>query len=433
MVAVIHFPYWIPSAFGALTSRFRAIANCARYSGPGRSGFANWEFLLIARGEIPLGVPSLLARRSHRLPNDRFDMDGPQIASCSSISMFTADCDPGRVNESFQTTRIDSGRTSRARSPLSNIVGHSPSMRALVERIRRVANASVPVILLGETGVGKNLVARAIHESSPRAPRSFVSINCAALPAALLESELFGYVKGAFTGAAADHSGLLAEAHGGSLFLDEIAEMTQAMQAKLLHVLERKTLRAVGSRKEREVDLRIIAATHRDLAQEVKDGRFRKDLLYRLDVVSIVVPPLRDRPEDIPEILQYFLEQVRGRYPEASVQRFSREALAELGRYNWPGNIRELAHMVERLVLLGSSPEVTVADLPVTILRESNQLPFAFHGRIVPLRELERRYVAWAVAQTGGHRNKAARELGVDPKTLRKWLGQVDGDDGMNR
>ncbi len=343
--------------------------------------------------------------------------------------MFTAHRDLGRANDSSPTEPIDSRRTSRAKHLLSNMIGHSPPMRALAEKIRRVADASVPVILLGETGVGKNLVARTIHESSHRATRSFVSINCAALPAALLESELFGYVKGAFTGATSDHPGLLAEADGGSLFLDEIAEMTQAMQAKLLHVLERKALRAVGSRKERAVDLRIIAATHRDLDQEVKDGKFRKDLLYRLDVVSVVVPPLRDRREDIPEILHYFLDQVRSRYPQTSVRRFSPQVLAELGRYNWPGNIRELAHMVERLVLLGSTPEITVADLPETVRRDHTNLPFAFHGRIVPLRELERRYVAWAVAQTRGHRSKAARELGVDPKTLRKWLGQGAGED----
>src|SRR4029077_14025405 len=184
------------------------------------------------------------------------------------------------------------------------------------ERIQRLADAPAPVIVLGETGTGKGLVARALHADSRRAERPFVSVNCAALPEPLLESELYGYVKGAFTGAGADRNGLFVDADGGTLFLDEIGEMPAALQAKLLHVLESGTVRPVGSTKEREVDVRIVAATHRNLGQAVQEGKFRADLLYRLDVVSVVLPSLRDRREDIPELIEHFLEQVRGKYPQ---------------------------------------------------------------------------------------------------------------------
>ncbi len=317
----------------------------------------------------------------------------------------------------------------RAQLSKSGIIGHSPAIQAVRERIRRVADAPAPVIVFGETGTGKGLVARALHVDSRRAERPFVAVNCAALPETLLESELFGYVKGAFTGAAGDRAGLFAEADGGTLFLDEIGEMTPALQAKLLHVLESGTVRAVGAVREREVDVRIIAATHQNLPQLVRDGRFREDLLYRLDVVSIVIPALRDRREDIRELLDHFFASVREKYPQSTVQRFGAEALRALERYRWPGNVRELAHTVEKLVLLGADAEISASDLPEAITGAARPDPLAFGGEILPLRELERRYAAWALAQTGGHRGKTAEKLGVDPKTLRKWLGDVDRDD----
>ena len=317
----------------------------------------------------------------------------------------------------------------RAQLSKSGIIGHSAAIQAVRERIRRVADAPAPVIVFGETGTGKGLVARALHVDSRRAERPFVAVNCAALPETLLESELFGYVKGAFTGAAGDRAGLFAEADGGTLFLDEIGEMTPALQAKLLHVLESGTVRAVGAVREREVDVRIIAATHQNLPQLVRDGRFREDLLYRLDVVSIVIPALRDRREDIRELLDHFFASVREKYPQSPVQRFGAEALRALERYRWPGNVRELAHTVEKLVLLGADAEIAVRDLPEAITGAARPEPLAFGGEILPLRELERRYAAWALAQTGGHRGKTAEKLGVDPKTLRKWLGDVDRDD----
>jgi two-component system response regulator HydG len=318
----------------------------------------------------------------------------------------------------------------RTRFSAATLLGSSPAIRAVRERIQRVADAPAPVIILGETGSGKGLVARALHTDSQRAGRAFVSLNCAALPEQLLESELFGYVKGAFTGATADRAGLFAEADGGSLFLDEIGEMPPSLQAKLLHVLENGTVRPVGAAKPIEIDVRIIAATHRNLARAVREGTFREDLLYRLDVVSIVLPPLRDRRGDIPELLEHFLAEARRKYPHSPVTSLSTQALARLEGYKWPGNVRELAHTVEKLVLLGRAAEIGVDDLR-DVLNHGDEAParFEFHGDIIPLRELERRYASWALAQTGGHRGRTAEKLGVDPKTLRKWLGDSDRDD----
>jgi two-component system response regulator HydG len=318
----------------------------------------------------------------------------------------------------------------RTRFSAASMVGHSAAMEAVRDRIGRVADAPAPVIILGETGTGKGLVARALHTDSQRSGSAFVSVNCAALPEQLLESELFGYVKGAFTGAVADRAGLFAEADGGTLFLDEIAEMPAPLQAKLLHVLESGTVRPVGSARQVEVDVRIIAATHRNLGQWVREGRFRQDLLYRLDVVPIVLPSLRDRREDIPELLEHFLEESRRRYPHSPVRGFSADAIAQLRGHRWPGNVRELAHAVERLVLLARTAEVRPDDLRDLVADREPHSTFEFHGDLIPLRELERRYAAWALAQTGGHRGKTAERLGVDPKTLRKWLGDVERDDG---
>jgi two-component system response regulator HydG len=312
----------------------------------------------------------------------------------------------------------------RKRFSASNIVGHSAGIQAVRERIARVADAPAPVIVLGETGTGKTLVARALHADSRRRDGSFVSVNCAALPEALLESELFGHLKGSFTGAIGDRPGLFAEADGGSLFLDEIADMTLALQAKLLDVLESGSVRSVGSTKPRQVDVRIIAATHRDLRGAVREGKFREDLMYRLDVVSIVLPALRDRSEDIPELLEYFLAKAREKYPATPVRRFSPDAIEALRRYRWPGNVRELSHAVEKITLLVPAEEVRVEDLPDAIIHNDTAESLTFHGPVIPIGDLERRYALWAVGQTGGHRGRAAEMLEVDPKTLRKWLDE---------
>ncbi len=318
--------------------------------------------------------------------------------------------------------------TLRERFGLANVVGESEAMRAVGELVERIALASSPVLLTGETGTGKGLIARAIHAHGPRASGPFVSVNCAALPENLLESELFGHVKGAFTGATTKRDGLFFDADRGSLFLDEIAEIAPALQAKLLHVLESGTVRPVGANKERPVDVRILTATHRDLHERVASGAFRDDLLYRLDVVSIEIPPLRHRQADIPVLLAHFLARARLKHPESLVRGFSKAALERLLDHRWPGNVRELEHLVERVVLLARGSEVGVDELPRTVVRASSA-PLTFQGEIVPIREMQRRYAAWVFEALGGRRMVSAEKLGVDIKTLGRLL-KTDSEPG---
>jgi two-component system, NtrC family, response regulator HydG len=311
------------------------------------------------------------------------------------------------------------------KGPLEGIVGRSGAMREVCDLVARVADANAPVIILGETGTGKGLVARALHAESRRADAMFVQVNCAALPENLLESELFGHVKGAFTGATAARVGLMETAHQGTLFLDEIGEMSPTLQAKLLNAIESRKIRPVGSNREREVDVRIVAATHRDLREKVADGSFREDLLYRLEVVTVEIPPLRYRKEDIPLLVEHFLMKARQQQPSSPVQGLAPDALARLLDHPWPGNIRELEHVIERLVLLGRSAEVTASDLPATF-GQKRTTAVDFGGTVVPLREMMRRYTAWAFEQLGAQKLLTAEKLGVDIKTLRRWLHEEE-------
>jgi two-component system response regulator HydG len=258
-----------------------------------------------------------------------------------------------------------------------------------------------------------------------------VAVNCAALPEALLESELFGHVKGAFTGALAARNGLFAEADGGTLLLDEVGEMSVGLQAKLLQVLESATVRPVGASRERRVDVRVIAATHRDLRERARAGAFREDLLYRLDVVAIEIPPLRHRRDDLPLLVDHMLARAKAKHPHSPVESLSSDAMARLLAYAWPGNVRELAHAVERVVVLGRAAEGAAADLPVTMTSAAPEgLSEALEGGILPIREVHRRYALWALERLGGHRRKTAETLGVDTKTLAKW---VAGDGEVER
>jgi DNA-binding NtrC family response regulator len=335
------------------------------------------------------------------------------------------------LDRAIENVRIRSEATAlrkalRERQISPGIIGTSAALEEVLSVVERVARADVPVLITGETGTGKSLLARTIHGQSDRASGPFVTVNCAALPEALLESELFGHVKGAFTGATRDRSGLLVEAASGTLFLDEIAEMSPSLQAKLLDVIERLRIRAVGGTQERQVDVRIIAATHRDLAERVRAGAFREDLRYRLDLVPIELPPLRRRREDLPLLAEHFLREARARHPSSPVERIGRDALDRMTEYDWPGNVRELSHAVERMVLLGRSAELGAADLPPAV--RSGPAPSAplFAGRVIPIRELQRRYAAWALEQLGGHRTRTAEHLDVDLKTLAKWLSEPD-------
>jgi two-component system response regulator HydG len=314
----------------------------------------------------------------------------------------------------------------RERQASPAIIGTSDALAEVLSVVERVARADVPVLITGETGTGKSLLAKTIHGQSERASGPFVTVNCAALPEALLESELFGHVKGAFTGATRDRPGLLVEASSGTLFLDEIAEMSPSLQAKLLDVIERLKIRPVGGTQERPVDVRIIAATHRDLAERVRAGSFREDLRYRLDLVPIELPPLRRRREDLPLLTAHFLRDARARHPTSTVERIGRDALDRMMEYGWPGNVRELAHAVERMVLLGRSPELSTADLPPAVRSSPPPNAPTFTGDVLPIREVQRRYAAWALDQLGGHRTRTAERLDVDLKTLAKWLSELD-------
>ncbi|MCA9638018.1 MAG: sigma-54-dependent Fis family transcriptional regulator, partial [Myxococcales bacterium] len=309
------------------------------------------------------------------------------------------------------------------------LVGRSPAMRAVFEMISRVAEAEVPVLLTGETGTGKSTIAAALHGRSRRASAPFVSVNCAAIPEQLLESELFGHARGAFTGATQASPGLFAEADHGTLFLDEIGELQPGLQAKLLHVLERGVVRPVGGSRERRVNTRILAATNLDLESAVRSREFREDLYYRLALVVLEVPPLRDRREDIPLLIDSFFEAARRRYPTAAARRFGDDALAALIDYRWPGNVRELSHLVERLVLLSRSEVIGAAELPRALTSgdgpaSDGARPVLFGDDVLPLREIQRRYARWAVAQHGGVKAHAARALEVDIKTLGRLVNE---------
>ncbi len=302
------------------------------------------------------------------------------------------------------------------RDPPPVVVGASQPIKELLSVVERVASSHSAVLVLGESGTGKELIARTLHLRSPRADRPFISVNCGAMPEPLLESELFGHVKGAFTGAAATKVGLVEAADGGTLFLDEIGEMPAAMQVKLLRTLDSGEVRRVGTERTFHVDVRIVAATSRDLERDAAEGRFRADLYYRIGTVVLRIPPLRERRSDIPLLVQHFAGPRRGRRP----LKFSAEALDLLVRCPWPGNIRELQNVIERLQLLNDEGEIRPEDLPPDILANPTGEPADPTG--LSLAEIERLHVARVLRATGWNKSKAARVLHVDIKTLNKKI-----------
>jgi DNA-binding NtrC family response regulator len=298
------------------------------------------------------------------------------------------------------------------REPAPIMIGRSPAMTSLLATVRRIAPSEASVLIQGESGTGKSLVAKAIHVASPRTDGGpFLIINCSGFQDPLLESELFGHEKGAFTGATSVKMGLFEVAGGGTLLLDEVGEMSPAMQAKLLQVLDTKELRRVGGTRVHRVDVRIIAATNKDLAQEVRTGRFREDLYYRLNVVSVTLPSLRERKEDIPLLIEHFLAQCQTTGHKAKT--LSPEAIHSLMDYPWPGNVRELANAIERLQILSSSDVIGLEDLPPNI-----RFPSGSTGGPVSLVEMERLHLIRVLDHTGGKKMQAARLLGIDLKTL---------------
>jgi len=303
------------------------------------------------------------------------------------------------------------------------LIGPGSAMRALRASIELVATSSAPVLISGETGVGKELVARAIHARSDRRDRPFVAVNTSAVSDDLFESEVFGHVRGAFTGAAQARKGLLTEADGGTLLLDEIGDMPMSMQAKLLRVLQFGEVRPVGSDRPHFVDVRVIAATHRDLLALVREGRFREDLYFRLNVLPVFVPPLRDRREDIPALAAHFLEEARQRSTRSRVRSISDESLRALAEAPWPGNVRELASVIERAVVL--SPSETLDLKPVSAPAAGSAVAPSWavttHQPPWTLKHLNHAYTGWVLDQTGGDKQQCADILGIDLSTLYRW------------
>jgi two-component system response regulator AtoC len=316
-------------------------------------------------------------------------------------------------------------RDLRDKYRLENVVGRSEAMLQVYKTAARVAASDATVLIQGESGTGKELVARAIHAASPRAQRPFVAVDCGAIAEGVLESELFGHARGAFTGAQATRRGLFEEANQGTLFLDEIGDVGQNLQARLLRALQEGTIRRVGTNETIAVDVRVVAASNRDLEQAVKEGRFREDLFYRLNVVTIRIPPLRDRREDIPLLAEHFAAK-HGRQEGAAISPAARDLLLA---YDWPGNVRELENVIARALALNPSGVVTPQDLPDHV---RGAHPAAATLAVVAgaaqerptLAELERRYAAQVLQETGGNKTRAAEILGIDRKTLYRLLGE---------
>jgi DNA-binding NtrC family response regulator len=303
---------------------------------------------------------------------------------------------------------------------LGELIGTSPAMRDIAALIRKIAHNRSSVLITGESGTGKEVVARTIHFHGSRAGQPFVPINCTAIPEGLLESELFGHVRGAFTGAHASKRGLFEKATGGTLFLDEIGDMGLGLQSKLLRVLQDREVRPVGGTQSLKIDVRIIAATNRDLQEEMRTGRFREDLYYRLAVIPIHIPPLRERPEDIPALAEGFLE----RHDEERRHRLTPEAMDRLMAHAWRGNARELENVIERALALAETDEIGPGDLPLagapgeTSARSVESLVSSSAQRHLTLRELEDLYIDEVLRRTGGNKVRAAMLLGIDRKTL---------------
>jgi DNA-binding NtrC family response regulator len=312
----------------------------------------------------------------------------------------------------------------RTRPGFGGLIGTSTKMQRVYRLIEKVSQHNYPVLILGESGTGKELVARSIHFSGPRRNKPFVPVDCSALVPTLIESELFGYVKGAFTGAMHAKTGLMEAAGSGTLFLDEIGDMPVDLQAKLLRAIQEKEVKPVGSTDRIPIAVRVIAATNRDLEAAVRQGQFRQDLFFRLNVVQIKLPPLRERKSDIPLLVNTFLEK----FSEAGgVRSISEEAMARLIAYDWPGNIRELENAIERAVALGSGPILHVGDLPSSLhYAAGDRMPHA--DELMPLEELERRAILRALREAGGDKLAAARLLGIGKTTLYRKLKQYENE-----
>ena len=323
----------------------------------------------------------------------------------------------------------ESPRTTKPRTP--TLIGQSPVMKKLFSVIERVAPTDASVLITGATGTGKELAARAIHDLSPRRDNAFVDINCSAIPETLIEAELFGHQRGTFTGAHENRSGLFEKASGGTLFLDEVDALNLSAQAKLLRVLQERTVRRIGARANIAIDVRIISATNCDLAQAVAEGRFRPDLYYRLRVLPLQLPELCTRGDDVNLLVEHFLRLKSERMGQQQVRRFTPEAMRALREYPWPGNVRELENAIEYALAIGMEDELDVADLPMEIanhvpsdLHDFRSVLQAYMNDTVPLAEIEKRYILTVLQQFGGNQVRAAAALGIDRSKLYRRLRQ---------
>jgi transcriptional regulator with GAF, ATPase, and Fis domain len=303
-----------------------------------------------------------------------------------------------------------------------DLLGACEGMRDVYRRVDKAAPTDITVLLVGETGTGKELIAREIHRRSARADGPFISLNCGAIPETLLEAELFGHVRGAFTGAVASREGRFQAASGGTLFLDELAEMSPGLQVKLLRALEEKVVTRVGDSRPEAVDIRVVAATHRNLEEEVRRGSFREDLLYRINTLSVRLPPLRERGEDVLVLARYFLALFASEF-KSRARGFSPQALTVLRKHAWPGNVRELRNRIQRAVVLAERSVLRPEDLELSATEASPVLPLA------QAREaFQRSYIEQILERNGGNRTRAARELGVDPRTVFRFLEKQDSE-----
>ncbi|MGA4643412.1 sigma-54-dependent transcriptional regulator [Limisphaera sp. 4302-co] len=343
-----------------------------------------------------------------------------------------------RINRALRQRNLESENVAlhqqlNQRYGLEHLVGESPAMREVFDIVRQVAPTRATVLLLGESGTGKEVLARAIHQLSPRARMPMVIVHCAALAPTLLESELFGHEKGAFTGAHERRIGRFEQAHGGTLFLDEIGEIDATLQIKLLRFLGERTFERVGSNKTLTADVRLIAATNKDLARMVREGKFREDLYFRLRVVEIRLPPLRERREDIPLLAHRFLREFAAEN-QKPVRDFTVDAMEALLKYSWPGNVRELRTAIEHAVVLCRGDRITLRDLPASV-REAVVVPVpapapaALPTADLTLKDAERELILRALRETGGNRSLAARKIGISRRTLYRKLKQYQIED----
>ena len=364
--------------------------------------------------------------------------DAVRAVRQGAFEFLTKPIDPSTLNLAIERaleTRTMRDEIARLRAALSApaelrpLVGRSRAMGDVMDLVDRVADSDVSILITGPSGSGKELVARSLHRHSQRRNQPFVAVNAAALPDSLIESELFGHSKGAFTDAHSDKPGLFQEADGGTLFLDEIGDMPLGVQAKLLRVLQDREVRPVGSTRGKRVNVRVLAATNRNLKQEVASGRFRADLFYRLAVIEIVLPALRDRPEDIVPLAEHFFSRAVARCGKA-IKGFSATALRRLNSYAWPGNVRELENAVEHAVALSRDEWISPDDLPAALAETRPQDWFATAAeRSMTLEEVERSYVQHVLDRYGGNKKRAADALGINRRTIQRWLGEPASDE----